>query len=111
MGAEKKRELARKKQSRDTHVKKLKNENKFKKWVQEQNENESGHKNTIYTAEKNKKQTIEKKHKVQREKVYAANANIAAQAKKSREKARANMHTIRANSERAVSLERAAQAQ
>merc|ERR1711861_7879 len=52
------------------------------KWVQEQNENESGHKNTIYTAEKNKKQTIEKKHKVQREKVYAANANIAAQAKK-----------------------------
>ena len=56
---------------RDTYVKKLKNENKFKKWVQEQNENESGHKNTIYTAEKNKKQTIEKKHKVQREKVYA----------------------------------------
>jgi len=141
--AEKKRELTRKKQSRDTYVKKLKNENKFKKWVQEQNENESGHKNTIYTAEKNKKQTIEKKHKVQREKVYAANANIAAQAKKkfefeqsqlqaklnaaradyttkknelvtakeSREKARANMHTIRANSERAVSLERAAQAQ
>merc|ERR1719421_1475928 len=125
------------------YVKKLKNENKFKKWVQEQNENESGHKNTIYTAEKNKKQTIEKRHKVQREKVYAANANIAAQAKKkfefeqsqlqaklnsaradyttkknelvtakeSREKARANMHTIRANSERAVSLERAAQAQ
>merc|ERR1719267_202542 len=115
--AEKKRELARKKQSRDTYVKKLKNENKFKKWMQEQ--------------------------KVQREKVYAANANIAAQAKKkfefeqsqlqaklnaaradyttkknelvtakeSREKARANMHTIRANSERAVSLERAAQAQ
>merc|ERR1711907_312284 len=141
--AENKRERTRKKQSRDTYVKKLKNENKFKKWVQEQNENESGHKNTIYTAEKNKKQTIEKKHKVQREKVYAANANIAAQAKKkfefeqsqlqaklnaaradyttkknelvtakeSREKARANMHTIRANSERAVSLERAAQAQ
>merc|ERR1712072_1608866 len=124
--AEKKRELTRKKQSRDTYVKKLKNENKFKKWVQE----------------KNKKQTIEKRHKVQREKVYAANANISAQAKKkfefeqsqlqaklnsaradyttkknelvtakeSREKARANMHTIRANSERAVSLERAAQA-
>merc|ERR1712167_518502 len=135
--AEKKRELTRKKQSRDTYVKKLKNENKFKMWVQEQNENESGHKNTIYTAQKKKKQ------KVQREKVYAASANIAAQAKKrfefeqsqlqaklnaaradyttkknelvtakeSREKARANMHTIRANSERAVSLERAAQAQ
>merc|ERR1711907_496019 len=51
--AEKKRELTRKKQSRDTYVKKLKNENKFKKWVQEQNENESGHKNTIYTAKLN----------------------------------------------------------
>lgn len=138
---EKKRELQRKKSARDTYVKKLKNESKFKKWVQEQNENESGHKNAIYTAEKNKKQTIEKKHKVNREKVFAANANIAAQAKKkfefeqqqlqaklnsaradyttkknelvtakeSREKARANMHTIRANSERAVQLERSAQ--
>jgi len=138
---EKKKELGRKKSSRDTYVKKLKNENKFKKWVQEQNENESGHKNTIYMAERNKKQTIEKKHKVTREKVYAANANIVAQAKKkfefeqtqlqkklnsaradyttkknelvtakeSREKARANMHTIRANSERAVDLEKVAQ--
>jgi len=136
---EKKKELGRKKEARDTYVKKLQAENKFKKWVQEQNENESGHKRTIYENEKGKKETIERAHKVQREKVYAANANIVAQTKKKfefeqsqlqakldaaagdysskknelvtakevRQKARASMHTVRANSERAVELETA----
>jgi len=79
---EKEGELTRKKNARDTYVHKLKAENKFKKWVQEQNENESGHKKTIFEDEKGKKHAIETAHKVQRKKVYAANSNVVEQAKK-----------------------------
>lgn len=79
---EKEKEMSRKKNARDVYVNKLKSENKFKKWVQEQNENESGHKKTIFEDEKAKKHTIESAHKVQRKKVYASNANVVEQAKK-----------------------------
>lgn len=79
---EKEKEMGRKKNARDVYVNKLKSENKFKKWVQEQNENESGHKKTIFEDEKAKKHTVESAHKVERKKVYAANANIVEQAKK-----------------------------
>jgi hypothetical protein len=79
---EKKKEMGRKKSARDDYVKKLQTENKFKKWVQEQNENEGGHKAAIFEKEKSTKVKAEKAHKTQREKVYAANAKIIEEAKK-----------------------------
>jgi len=79
---EKKKEMGRKKGARDKYVTKLKSENKFKKWVQEQNQNEAGHKSAIFEKEKSVKVKNEKAHKLQREKVYAANKKIIEQARK-----------------------------
>jgi len=79
---EKRRELHRKKAARDKYVMKLKSEHKFKLWVQEQRENESEHKKSVFDKESAKKIEVEKDHKTFRQKVAKANAKIKENAEK-----------------------------
>jgi len=79
---EKTRELHRKKTARDKYVSKIKSEYKFKRWIQEQKENESSHKKSKFDQESAQKIKVEKDHKAFRVKVAAANAKI----KENREK-------------------------